>query len=121
MDPTAVRVGHPWAGNKNAFLSEGIQSEKRDSNPRPRPWQGRALPTELLSLGGCKYSCLRDRCNLWQTLPSRPACNPHQTDRSRWVTSTLNSCTSKLSGQLFHTYTPTSSSAWRSSRRCCTT
>ena len=24
-------------------------SEKRDSNPRPRPWQGRALPTELLS------------------------------------------------------------------------
>jgi hypothetical protein len=26
-----------------------IMSEKRDSNPRPRPWQGRALPTELLS------------------------------------------------------------------------
>ena len=25
------------------------KSEKRDSNPRPRPWQGRALPTELLS------------------------------------------------------------------------
>ncbi|GEM_PF-5566667 len=24
-------------------------SERRDSNPRPRPWQGRALPTELLS------------------------------------------------------------------------
>ena len=24
-------------------------SEKRDSNPRPRPWQGRALPTELFS------------------------------------------------------------------------
>ena len=23
-------------------------SGKRDSNPRPRPWQGRALPTELL-------------------------------------------------------------------------
>ena len=22
-------------------------SGKRDSNPRPRPWQGRALPTEL--------------------------------------------------------------------------
>ena len=29
-------LGHPW-------------SEKRDSNPRPRPWQGRALPTELFS------------------------------------------------------------------------
>ncbi|GEM_PF-3060487 len=26
------------------------KSERRDSDPRPRPWQGRALPTELLSL-----------------------------------------------------------------------
>ena len=26
-----------------------LVSEKRDSNPRPRPWQGRALPTELFS------------------------------------------------------------------------
>ena len=25
------------------------ESERRDSDPRPRPWQGRALPTELLS------------------------------------------------------------------------
>ena len=25
-------------------------SERRDSNSRPRPWQGRALPAELLSL-----------------------------------------------------------------------
>lgn len=25
----------------------GILSGKRDSDPRPRPWQGRALPTEL--------------------------------------------------------------------------
>ena len=24
-------------------------SDRRDSDPRPRPWQGRALPTELLS------------------------------------------------------------------------
>src|SRR5690554_5873488 len=31
------------------------KSERRDSNPRPRPWQGRALPTELLSQYGCKY------------------------------------------------------------------
>ena len=29
-------------------------SERRDSNPRPRPWQGRALPTELLSHLGDK-------------------------------------------------------------------
>ncbi len=26
-----------------------VWSERRDSNSRPRPWQGRALPTELLS------------------------------------------------------------------------
>ena len=42
-------------------------SDKRDLNPRPRPWQGRALPTELLSHGktlgrtplfcGGKYKC----------------------------------------------------------------
>ncbi len=31
------------------FVVKMIQSEKRDSNPRPRPWQGRALPTELFS------------------------------------------------------------------------
>ena len=29
------------------------KSEKRDSNPRPRPWQGRALPTELFSHNSC--------------------------------------------------------------------
>ena len=28
-----------------------IWSGKRDSNSRPRPWQGRALPTELFPLG----------------------------------------------------------------------
>ena len=45
-------------------------SEKRGSNPRPRPWQGRALPTELFShfrfllptillpYCGCKFSTL---------------------------------------------------------------
>ncbi len=40
-------------------------SERRDSNPRPRPWQGRALPAELLSLNNllffqseCKYKTI---------------------------------------------------------------
>ncbi len=32
------------------ILEEHFVSERRDSNPRPRPWQGRALPAELLSL-----------------------------------------------------------------------
>ena len=41
--------------NKNEIYQKNdthlvlFQSEKRDSNPRPRPWQGRALPTELFS------------------------------------------------------------------------
>ncbi len=33
---------------KGAFLYE--KSARRDSNPRPRPWQGRAPPTEPLAL-----------------------------------------------------------------------
>ena len=33
-------------------------SEKRDSNPRPRPWQGRALPTELFSQLRCKDNAI---------------------------------------------------------------
>ncbi len=31
------------------YIQVPFLSERRDSNPRPRPWQGRALPTELLS------------------------------------------------------------------------
>ena len=31
-------------------------SEKRDSDPRPRPWQGRALPTELFSQFATRFS-----------------------------------------------------------------
>ena len=30
-----------------SFVEERNWSGKRDSNSRPRPWQGRALPTEL--------------------------------------------------------------------------
>ena len=30
-----------------------IWSGKRDSNSRPRPWQGRALPAELFPLERC--------------------------------------------------------------------
>ncbi len=35
--------------------SDEALSEKRDSNPRPRPWQGRALPTELFSQAGRRF------------------------------------------------------------------
>ena len=34
---------------KKACIATGLLSGKRDSNSRPRPWQGRALPTELFS------------------------------------------------------------------------
>ena len=45
------------APTKNPPLEGGSLSERRDSNPRPRPWQGRALPAELLSRwGGQIYS-----------------------------------------------------------------
>ena len=42
---------NPSKGNKKSRNISGSQqmSEKRDSNPRPRPWQGRALATELFS------------------------------------------------------------------------
>ena len=38
-----------WYEKKAAlfFTAFPLWSGKRDSNPRPRPWQGRALPTEL--------------------------------------------------------------------------
>ncbi len=36
-----------------------LLSEKRDSNPRPRPWQGRALPTELFSRFARRFCRLR--------------------------------------------------------------
>ncbi len=51
---------NPHASNRHWILSPtclpipppgrtSMWSERRDSNPRPRPWQGRALPAELLS------------------------------------------------------------------------
>jgi hypothetical protein len=34
---------------KASGIPEALVSERRDSNPRPQPWQGCALPAELLS------------------------------------------------------------------------
>src|SRR5574344_2502550 len=39
-----------WASNKLKIVSFDL-SGKRDSNSRPQPWQGCALPTELFPLG----------------------------------------------------------------------
>ena len=38
-----------WSFFSRIIISFFSWSEKRGSNPRPRPWQGRALPTELFS------------------------------------------------------------------------
>ena len=47
-----TRLPIPPSGQKK-------RSGKRDSNSRPRPWQGRALPTELFPLTSFYY--LKDR------------------------------------------------------------
>ena len=45
---TKVVVGKEKRGTDvPSPLSKSLQSGKRDSNPRPQPWQGCALPTEL--------------------------------------------------------------------------
>ena len=43
------QTGEEGMKQKSRTKKAGFESEKRDSNPRPRPWQGRALPTELFS------------------------------------------------------------------------
>ena len=60
------------------MLSQEMWSGKRDSNSRPIPWQGIALPTELFpqktksALYGCKTLCQENR-NKIETIPlSRP-------------------------------------------------
>src|SRR6266480_427269 len=62
MSPASYQTAPPRVG----YSSFRPQSGKRDSNPRPQPWQGCALPTELFP---------RVRCNLtaqWARPPSRP-------------------------------------------------
>jgi hypothetical protein len=52
---------HPKSDTKEKPRFRGSWSEKRDSNSRPSPWQGDALPTELFSLVvfdvSNKYGC----------------------------------------------------------------
>gem|GEM_PF-2059999 len=52
LSPARLPVPPPGRFKQKPECGRNIQaiwSEKRDSNPRPRPWQGRALPTELFS------------------------------------------------------------------------
>ena len=49
LELTRTNVHYPLKVARLPIPPPGHLSEKRDSNPRPRPWQGRALPTELFS------------------------------------------------------------------------
>ena len=50
-------VTHLWIKKRkaNCFLSNSSESGKRDSNSRPQPWQGCALPTELFPQTLCNF------------------------------------------------------------------
>ena len=50
LEPATPTLARSCSTNWAIFAYfKRTSSEKRDSNPRPRPWQGRALPTELFS------------------------------------------------------------------------
>ncbi len=51
---------HRYLRKKHRWAVPFSWSERRGSNPRPRPWQGRALPAELLS--HCPVNCLSANC-----------------------------------------------------------
>ena len=54
FEKTRNNDGTSWLlyGNEElgSFMRRSEWSEKRESNPRPRAWEARALPTELFSL-----------------------------------------------------------------------
>ena len=47
MSPASYQTAPPRVGFYRAPQGTARESGKRDSNPRPQPWQGCALPTEL--------------------------------------------------------------------------
>ena len=50
------------------YLGLKQASARRDSNPRPRPWQGRAPPTEPLAHLYCSITTFCDANNMYNTL-----------------------------------------------------
>ena len=76
--------------------SFGIWSGKRDSNSRPQPWQGCALPTELFPLGEpCILQVNRTMRQLLQQFPSNQTMN--QPRQSFEIGAGNESCTRTLS------------------------
>ena len=68
----SVETRTTWSGRtrkKKRYIMRCIsfpQSARRDSNPRPRPWQGRAPPTEPLAHRLLCRSCLPDTFDIIQ-------------------------------------------------------
>ena len=48
LSPACLPIPPPGLKKKDSSLEMNLLSERRDSNPRPSPWQGDALPAELL-------------------------------------------------------------------------
>ena len=81
-EPGLAKASYRRPGTKKArCVAPGFKplSGKRDSDPRPQPWQGCALPTELFpqKFFGNRAS-LRDRCPGSRIPPS-----PHNSQRTR--------------------------------------
>jgi hypothetical protein len=59
--PTFKKATRPSPAKRASSESISEWSGRRASNPLPRPWQGRALPSELLPLGQRKDHTLAHR------------------------------------------------------------
>ena len=67
-------------------------SGRRDSNPRPRPWQGRALPAELLSrlaMANLSINLILQKLNVDNSkanpISQTPAIEPHSLALVIWI------------------------------------
>ena len=68
---------HGWPLLLHAFTDERKKwSGKRDSNSRPRPWQGRALPTELFPREPHIIRVIRHMATLDRALSARTQGRP---------------------------------------------
>lgn len=81
----SARPGRCGAANAKArspsprptWLTSSYWSGRRDSNPRPAPWQGAALPTEPLPHGG-DYSTARGEMQISRPVACRQPLTPHR-------------------------------------------
>lgn len=86
LSHSAIPPEHPGThrlpGPGGPAWTRGSPSGRRDSNPRPSPWQGDALPAALRP----REQRVRCRVALWRTLAQAPGCFHHHPlpCRPRW-------------------------------------